>query len=199
MIEIDHIAIAILAGGEGSRIGGNKPLVALAGSTLLERAWTIANAWSNTVTLALRTPELAGASDHPVIFDRPDIEGPLAGLGSALAWAKGAGRDALVTIPCDMPFLPPDLVQRLTREVGERSVAIAASDGRLHPVCGLWKIDVGEHLEVYKDGGGRSLQGLARAAGFTLVDWHVGEVDPFFNINSPSDLAQAKTYLETRN
>jgi molybdopterin-guanine dinucleotide biosynthesis protein A len=199
MTKSNAIAIAILAGGEGSRIGGNKPFVRLGTSTLLERSWKFASAFSDKVTIVLRTPDLAGASDYPIVTDRPDIEGPLGGLASALAWAKSEGREAVVTIPCDMPFLPSDLVERLTNEIGGKAAAIAASDGRIHPVCGLWKVTVIEELEAYSESGERSLQGLARAVGFTQIEWPVQEVDPFFNINSQGDLAKARAHLETRN
>ena len=199
MMNADEIAIAILAGGEGSRIGGNKPSVRLGSSTLLERTWKFAKALSDNVVLVLRQPGSAGSAGYPFITDRTDIEGPLAGLESALVWANEAGREAVITVPCDMPLLPPDLVERLTNEIGEKSVAIAASGGQIHPVCGLWKTDVIEPLETYSKEGRRSLQGFARAVGFAQVDWPIGAMDPFFNINRPCDLAEVQTYLETRN
>ena len=87
--------IVILAGGEGRRIGGGKPARLLGGQSLIDRA--IARAWSWSV------PVLVAAREGGDIGDDPAVEGPLGGVAAALA----LGGDVL-TIPCDMPFLPDD-------------------------------------------------------------------------------------------
>lgn len=190
-----ELAVAVLAGGEGSRIGGGKPLIVLGGKTLVERAFERARNWSDCTVVSLRSTDQVGSLGLPWISDVPGIEGPLAGLAAALKWARGQGASDLLTIPCDMPFLPDELPQRLVAGIGEMGAAIAASGGNLHPVCGLWRSAALAEIPAYCASGKRSLQGFARHIGFAEVEWPAIARDPFFNINSPADLAAAEVLL----
>lgn len=189
------LAVAVLAGGMGSRLGGGKPLIVLGGKPLVERAFERGRSWSNCMVVSLRSADQAGPIALPWIADAPGIEGPLAGLASALEWASQQGANDVLTIPCDMPFLPEDLPQRLQSGIGELGAAIAASGGNLHPVCGLWRTAALAEIPDYCALGKRSLQGFARHIGFAEVEWPVTPRDPFFNINSPADLAAAEALL----
>jgi molybdopterin-guanine dinucleotide biosynthesis protein A len=195
MIDPSDIVVAVLAGGKGSRIGGGKPLVKLGGKTLIERAYDRARGWSSTSIIAIRSPEQLGSCQLPWIADAAGIEGPLAGLAAALEWACRQGAEALLTIPCDMPFLPGDLPKRLLGEVGDLGAAVASSGGELHPVCGLWRNEAIYEFPGYCASGRRSLRGFAQFLGFAEVKWQSGAFDPFFNINSPEDLAAAEEML----
>lgn len=186
------IAAVILAGGEGSRIGGGKPLRTLGGTTLLERAVRQAQQWSDAVAVAVRDEHQLGATDLPMVLDEPGIEGPLGGLAAALRFAGAQGCEAALTIPADTPFLPPDLRSRLEQALGGHFSSIASSGGRLHPVCGLWRTDALARLPSYLASGKRSLKGFAEALGFAAVEWPAGPTDPFLNINSAKDLASAE-------
>lgn len=196
MTDLSAIAIAVLAGGDGSRIGGKKPLIRLGGKTLIERAFQQAREWSNTSIVAVRSPEQLGEFQFPWIADAAGIDGPLAGLAAALEWACRQGAEALLTIPCDMPFLPNDLAHRLLEEVGDLGAAVASSGGELHPVCGLWRNAAIYEFPGYCASGHRSLRGLAEQVGFREVEWPAGPPDPFFNINSQADLAAAEAMLD---
>lgn len=189
------LAIAILAGGEGSRIGGRKPLIRLGSQTLIERAFARAQAWSSQIVVAVRSPAQIGPLPFPSILDDPAIAGPLAALAAALRWAEQVGADALLTMPCDMPFLPDDLAQRLGIALGDHAAALTSSGGRLHPVCGLWRPRALRAIPAYCETGRRSLHGFAEHVGFVAVDWPTDPADPFFNINSPADLAEAEHML----
>ncbi len=171
--------IVILAGGEGRRIGGGKPQRLIGGETLLARALARARSWSDEVLVAAR--------EGGDIADDPAIAGPLGGVAAALA----PGGEVL-TIACDMPFLPDDLPTRLQSEA---AATVAASGGRLHPVCALWKATARDALPAYLASGRRSLTGFAEAAGYQAVDWPVEPFDPFFNINDEADLARAEEIL----
>jgi molybdopterin-guanine dinucleotide biosynthesis protein A len=190
------LIVAILAGGAGRRIGGDKPHRLLGEARLLDRALTTARATAAPVILVVRDPGQVDGFAGTVVLDAPGVEGPLAGLLSALAWAVEAGADRVLTLPCDMPFLPDDLLLRLeralTRELG---AAVAASGGRLHPVCALWRTAAMPTL-VRRAGEGRlSLRGLSEAVGCAVVDWAVDCGDPFININTAGDLAAAEAAL----
>jgi molybdopterin-guanine dinucleotide biosynthesis protein A len=188
------IAVVILAGGEGKRIGGNKPLRMLAGESLLERAVDYARRISKSFAVAVHDEAQAGSVAIPIIRDA-EIEGPLGGLVAALRFARDEGRRAVLIIPADMPFLPPDLASRLVGDIGQTRAAVACSGGHQHPVCGLWRTEALDRLPAYLASGRRSLKGFADAVGYVAVDWPVDTLDPFFNINSEVDLAEAERLL----
>lgn len=182
----------ILAGGEGRRIGGAKPLRLLAGERLIDRAVRRARHWSDDVRLSLRQADQIADSPLPVLLDDSEVPGPLGGLTSALAAAREAGRELLLTIPCDVPFLPADLGPRLQAAIGTRAAALAASGADPHPTCALWRVEVLEHLPGYLASGRRSLIGLAEAVGYARAEW---DAACFFNVNSEADLAEAERRL----
>lgn len=186
------LAVAILAGGAGNRIGGDKPRRLLCGTALLDRALRAAQGVAAPVILVVRDPEQVRGFAGTVVRDTPGIEGPMAGLLSALIWAADAGADRVLTLPCDMPFLPGDLLPRLeaalTEDVG---ATLAASGGRLHPVCALWRTSARPVLMQRAEQGRLSLRGLSEAVGSAIVEWPIEGGDPFFNINTAEDLEKA--------
>jgi molybdopterin-guanine dinucleotide biosynthesis protein A len=191
-----RIAAVVLAGGEGRRISGGKPHRRLGGRTLLERALERARALSPDVALAVREPGQAGGAEVEVLTDAPGIEGPLAGLASALAFARARGAQAVLTLPCDAPFLPDDLAGRLSQALqADASCAVPQSGGRLHPTCALWRAELGPALQAYAASGRRALIGFAETVGLVAVPWPDEPVDPFFNINTPEDLERAEALL----
>ena len=181
-------AVLILAGGEGRRIGGDKPLRLLGGRTLIDRAIERAERWSDRIAIAARSADQVGETRFPVLIDPLGLEGPLGGLASALRLE----RPVVLTIPCDMPFLPDDVPDRLAEALQGHGAALAASEGRLHPVCGLWRAEALARLPAYAASGRRSLIGFAETVGYAAVEW---SGDPFFNVNSRQDLEQAGARL----
>ncbi len=181
-------AILILAGGEGQRIGGGKPMRLLGGQTLLDRAIERARGWSDKVALAVRSASQVGGFDVDLLIDRPGLDGPLGGLASAI----GLDRPIVLTIACDMPFLPDDLPDRLAEALPGHGAALAASGGRVHPVCGLWRADALGRLQDYAATGRRSLIGFAETIGYAAVEW---PDEVFFNVNSLKELAEAEARL----
>lgn len=191
-----EVAVVILAGGEARRIGGGKPLRLLGGISLIDRALDFARAWSDDVAVSVRSADQIGGAETVRLTDVPEIEGPLAGLAAALRHAQAHGRPAVLTMPCDMPFLPADLPVALDAALGEDvAAAVASSGGRLHPVCALWQVRAAAALPDYVRSGRRSLHGFAEHVGFTAVAWPAEPFDPFFNINSEEDLHAAEARL----
>ena len=188
----DDLAVVILAGGEGKRIGGDKPLLMLTGERLIDRALRNACRWSTLVAVAVRDPAQVEPVAAPVIVDQHDIAGPVAGLLSALRFAAELDCRQVLTIPADMPFLPPDLLSRLALAIGELGCALASSSGHVHPVCGLWRASALDRSGEYLASGRRSLRGFAELVGHVPVVWAAEPFDPFFNINTAEELAEAE-------
>jgi molybdenum cofactor guanylyltransferase len=189
------IAVVILAGGEGRRIGGDKPQRVLGGRRLINFAEALARQWSDRAAVAVRKSHQAVGITLPIIRDQAELQGPLGGLAAALMFADEAGCEAVLTIPADMPFLPLNLLERLSVEKGNAAAALASSGAYLHPICGLWSTRVLGSLPDYVATAKRSLRALAEAVGYVEVEWATDPLDPFFNINSPDDLVRAQRLL----
>lgn len=191
----DRPLIVLLAGGDGRRIGGDKPQRMLGGQTLLERALAIVKTYDGPVALSVRQGADPTVGPVPVIFDPPDIEGPLAGLMAGFKEAIRCGTSRVMLVPTDMPFLPPDLDIGLGEALDTHphsGVAVAYGGGREHPVCSMWRVGMASALFTYSDQGRRSLKGLAERVGKAVVCW---PGDPFFNINDEDALAEADRRL----
>jgi molybdopterin-guanine dinucleotide biosynthesis protein A len=192
MTERPEIAVVVLAGGEGARMGGGKPLRRFGATTLIGRALALARGYGAPIAVAVRAPEQAGARpDAPLLVDDPAIAGPLAGLASALKFGETSGARLVLTLPCDAPLLPADLAARLAEALTPpASVAVAASGGRLHPTCALWRVECCDELAGYIASGARSLWGFAERCGMVAIEWAVEPTDPFANANTPEELAR---------
>ena len=178
-------------------MGGGKALRRLGPITLGRRALDLARGYAGAAAVAVRHDgQVKDTGDAVVLFDDPAIPGPLAGLASAIAHARARGARRVLTIACDMPRLPPNLFERLEgaldREPDAR-VAVSASAGRLHPVCALWPADAAAGLAAYAAAGRASLKGFATELGHTVVEWDAEGGDPFFNANTPEELAALQT------
>lgn len=189
------VAVAILAGGEGRRIGGGKPLRLLGGQRLIDRALAQARQWSDLVAISVRDPAQVEPADAPLLTDGAGIGGPLAGLVSAMTYADSNGCPLLLTIAADTPLLPGNLLERLLAEIGQSRCALASSGGRIHPVCGLWRTSAVSQVEHYLATGRTSVRGFAELVGYRSVEWPVGTADPFFNVNSVEELRAAEAML----
>ncbi len=185
------LLVVVLAGGEGRRMGGAKPLRLYRGRSLIVHALDQARSWSPRVAVSVRSPDQVGPVAATLVLDDPDIDGPLAGLSAALTFARQAGASRLLTLPCDMPLLPDDLARRLDEGlIPNVGAAVAICAGRLHPVCAVWDVAMQARLPDYLATGRSSLRGFAEFVGMATVVWDNGSAPAFENINTPIDLAR---------
>jgi molybdopterin-guanine dinucleotide biosynthesis protein A len=193
----------ILAGGQARRMGGvDKALLMLGGETLIARA--VARAKPQVYELIINTngdPARFAEFGLPVIPDSVGgFQGPLAGVLAALDWTR-ANRPKIkwvASFSCDSPFFPTDLVERLL-SVAEREkaeVAVASSGQRHHPVFALWSASLPVTSEsVLTEHGSRKMDDFVARFRNVRVAFPSEAVDPFFNINTAADLAQAESFL----
>jgi len=180
----------VLAGGQGSRMGGvdkglqefrGKPMVAHA----IER---LAPQVDELLINANRNPEAYAQFGHRVIADEIEgFAGPLAGFERGLAHAAG---HLVVTVPCDSPFLPADLVSRLriALERDGADLAVAKTGEQAHPVFSLMKRGVHESLRQFLASGQRKIDRWYSALKVIEVPFD-DEADAFLNINTRAELA----------
>ncbi len=191
-------AAVILAGGMASRMGGgDKGALLLGGQTLLDRI--IARIAPQAAALALNANGDAArfaSLGLPVLPDPLKGQpGPLAGILAAMHWAAAQGATHVVTVPSDTPFVPCDLIPRLLLAAETAPLAIAASGGRMHPTCALWPTALAEDLRVTLAAGQRKVMDYASRHGAAQAEFGAGPPDPFYNINTPADLAQAEGWI----
>ncbi len=190
----------ILAGGRASRMGGgDKSLREIGGRTILARV--IARLEPQCEGLAINAngdPRRFASFGLPVVADSvTDFPGPLAGILAGLDWAAANWPKAawVLSAPADCPFLPRDLVARLSQALRAENAefAVAASKARSHPVVGLWSVASREGLRraLAVEGLRKVSQWTARFRGAT-VEWPAELLDPFFNVNTVGDLAEAE-------
>ena len=149
----------VLAGGQGSRMGGvDKGLAPFRGRPLVAHVIErLAPQVDEILVNANRNPGDYARFGHRVIADEiPGFAGPLAGFERGLAHARG---ELVATVPCDSPFLPADLVARL-RAALERAgaeLAVAKTGAQPHPVFCLMRRDVHASLAQFLASGQRKI------------------------------------------
>lgn len=181
------ITAVIIAGGASSRMGAEKILLPVGGRRLIDRLLSIL---PRPVALnANGDPARFAGISLPVVADSMEgIGTPLAGLHAALLWAEAQEADAVLTVPSDCPFLPANLAARLA---AAGVPAVAASGGEVHYLTGLWPVTARPSLEGLLTSGLRRARDWVQAAGAKEVKWDVVPFDPFMNVNTPEDLAEA--------
>ncbi|KAA0970186.1 molybdenum cofactor guanylyltransferase [Aureimonas fodinaquatilis] len=196
------IAGVILAGGEGTRMGGlvAKPLTPLGKSTLIER---IIPQMQGQVSPLLINAALHNGFERLGLPVVPDMltghHGPLAGLSAAAAHLERnfPRITHLLSVAGDTPFLPIDYVSRMCARSGT-AVNMASSNGRAHPTAALWPMALLSQLEKYLSQPDAKLQVMAFARRTTIhmVEFQpFADLDPFFNVNTPDDLRNAQRFL----
>jgi molybdopterin-guanine dinucleotide biosynthesis protein A len=197
---IDRPLGVVLAGGLARRMGGgDKARLRIGGRTILERV--LARLKPQCTRLILNVNGDPGRFSDTGLAVVPDsvldFAGPLAGILAALDWAAAHAPETadVVSVPGDCPFLPDDLVARLfaVRAAQRTRLACARSGERRHPVVGLWPVDLrGDLRQALVEEDLRKIEAFTARHGIAIADWPASPFDPFFNVNTPEDAAEAE-------
>ncbi|MCC6777229.1 MAG: molybdenum cofactor guanylyltransferase MobA [Hyphomicrobiales bacterium] len=190
----------VLAGGLARRMGGgDKARITIGGRTILARVLArLAPQCDGIIINANGDPARFADTGLTVVADNvPSFAGPLAGILAALDWAAAHRPEIadVVSVPGDCPFLPDDLVARLVaaRAAAGTPLACARSGEWRHPVAGLWPVALREdlrHALVVEDL--HKIEIWTARHGIAIADWPDAPLDPFFNVNTPADVAAAE-------
>ena len=181
------VTAIILAGGRGTRMGGvDKGLQPLRGRPMIESVLErLVPQVSEVIINANQNIERYEKYGHRVVRDEVGgFAGPLAGLHAGLKFAR---HPLVVSVPCDSPFLPDDLVSRLESALHEKDLAVAKTGDQPHPVFALMKRQVRESLEAFLAAGGRKIDAWYAALKVVEVSFD-DEADAFRNINTLEEL-----------
>ena len=183
----------ILAGGRGQRMGGvDKGLQPWRGLPLVDHALArLAPQVREVMISANRNAAQYAARTARVLADESgDFHGPLAGI---LAGLRAAATPWLASVPCDSPQLPPDLVERLARGLGDAPGAVVQRDRgvdgvRLEPVCCLLSTALADDLARYLAEGGRKVEGWVSRHAVPVRFDRPDDAAAFANVNTLADL-----------
>ena len=191
-----QISVIILSGGRATRMNGvDKGLVLLQNKPLIQHVIERLSPQVDEILInANREIAQYEAFGLKVLQDEnQDFAGPLAGI---LLGLKHAKHDLVLSVPCDSPILPLDLVERLHNNMLENrmDIAVASNDGNTHPVFCLMKKSVLPSLIAFLDAGERKVSAWQKSQKYVEVDFSDCS-EAFVNLNTPQDLADLEQKL----
>ena len=194
----------ILAGGSARRLGGKgKAFINISGVSLIDLVLRKIETQVDRVAINTRDKNSFSQYNYPIIEDLITEEGgsgPLAGISSAIKWAKKSINPVshVITVPVDTPLLPIDLVHRMSLElkIKKSDIIFASSNNNIYPVVSMWSLSLDNHLDKALSNGVRKIDAFTSSYNVSVVDWSFNDVDPFFNINNPEDITLAEKYIK---
>ena len=205
MFERD-VPTVILSGGQSRRMNRNdKAFLSILDKTLLEIV--VDRLQRQTQQVAINTNSNSPKyvkHGLPILNDQiGGFLGPLSGIFTAMKWANDRGYKKVATVAVDTPLFPKNLLEELYQEMKKSNCdivfAASVSDHKkkkiLHPVFGLWKTYLFEDLRDELKKGVRKVTLWSERHKVSTVCFSAERIDPFFNINTPNDIAILKEYL----
>lgn len=193
MTEQFPVTTVVLAGGQGSRMGGDKGLAQLRGRPLVEWVLDALRAQGTEIVISANDHLTTYAAfGHPVVRDAlPGYAGPLAGVLAAMQYLdrEQMGGEWVASVPCDTPYLPDDLIVRLLAAADTAEAAVAVVHGKRQPTVAIYRRRVLSGLRRYLQSGERRAGDWLRA--LDAREAVFPDEQAFFNINSAEELAAA--------
>jgi len=190
-----NITAVILAGGEGSRLGGlDKGLVELKKVPLVKHLIERIQPQVSEIIISANR-NLKNYSDYGFAVYKDDIEGyagPLAGILKALQHCEN---EWLQIVPADSPFIPHDLVQRLSENSKNNKIIIPHDGKFLHPTFALIHKSLTTSLDNFIQQGERKARVWMQQQTHSIVDFS-DQADAFININTEDELKHAEQHFE---
>ncbi len=175
--------------------GTDKGLIEVAGRPMIDWILDRLRPQSKEIIInANRNRDRYAASGCPVVGDELEgYAGPLAGMAAGLA---ASGNAWVATVPCDSPFVPEDLIERLWRalESGPADLAVAEAEGRMQPVFALLPVSLLEDLRAFLDGGGRKIDTWFARHRVAMADFS-DSPRAFVNVNTPEEAEEVEQWL----
>jgi len=195
----DSVSVAILAGGQSSRMGTNKALAQVGGRPIIERIVERVRALADELVIITNSPEIYAAYGLPMFSDLIPGKGPLGGLYTAIASTQG---QHTLVVSCDQPFLNPALLRYLIDlRTGFDVVVPLDPDGypqSMHAVYGKGCLIP---IRAYLDADQLKVIGFFPDVRVREVPAaEIERIDPqrtsFIYVNTPEDLADAERLVD---
>ena len=201
MIENNIIGI-ILAGGKSSRFGEDKSNIRLGNKTLLDHTIDKIEKEFGEI-LIISNNKNYNFKNKKIYTVKDCIEGqlgPLAGILTAMKWAKENKKNYkwIASFPCDTPFFDTKLISKLklkTKETSKKLIFLN-SDKKRHNIFGLWSMDLIETLEKDIKNNFRKVEIWADKVGYESININTEKFDKLLNINTKEDFEKAKENID---
>ena len=200
---IEEICAVIMTGGKSSRMGGGiKSLKKFNNKMIFDRIYEILNNQIRNIIINTNAEEKYFEKYNRTIIKDKILGylGPLAGIHASLSWINNNMPKVnwLISVPGDTPFIPNDLINRLyvKAKKNNKQIVLAKSNSNIHPVIGIWNINLLESLECNLLSGERKIIIWAKNHELDFEEFFEENYDPFFNINYKEDLNKAKEIEE---
>ena len=200
---MDHNNIlgTVLAGGKSQRFGEDKSQVMLEGKLLIDYILSeISSEFREILVVSNNKIDFKNSEKISIIEDFKKGLGPLGGVLSAMKWVKENNKNYewVSTFPADTPFFKKEILQKFYKEIEiEKSrLFFIKSNKTRHNIFGLWSIDLLDKLEEDLKKGDRKVELWANNIGVKVINIDFKDYDPFFNINTKSDLYIAEEMIQ---
>lgn len=193
---------AVLSGGRNSRMGGrNKAFLRIGGRTILDRLIETLEGLFDEILLVTRQPERYAGLPVTVVQDIYDKRSSLTGIHAGL---KHAASDYLLIVPCDAPFIRPEVIRILAAEIEPGvDVIVPVADDHYEPLCA-----------IYSKRCIRTIEARLERDDFRIIDFFDSinlktvpieklrradnDLLSFFNVNTPEAYRKATDRMERR-
>lgn len=184
----------VLAGGRSTRMGRDKAALQYDGRSQLERAAALLTPLVGRCFVSVRTDQQSDPlrARYAQIVDSVDIEGPAAGILSAMQAHPGA---AWLVVACDLPFLDAATLQHLIarRDPARLATAYQSShDGLPEPLCAVYEPGAAAALRAFVAGGRNCPRKFLIQSDILLLQARPEALD---NVNTPAELDEARARL----
>ena len=193
-----NILGVVLAGGKSKRFGEDKSEIKLGSKTLLKHTLDKIKSKFNEIIIVSNNKII---KEHITIKDCIEGQlGPLVGVLSAMKWIKKNNypHQWIATFPCDTPFFNISIIDKFIEatKLNDSLLYFAKSEKRRHNIFGLWSLKLIETLEKdIIENNHRKVEKWANKIGVKTINISYDNIDPFFNINTREDLAEAEKIL----
>ena len=198
----NNILAVVLAGGQSKRFGEDKNQVKLGNITLLEHVLAkVTKKFQKTLIISNQNLNIKTLNSLPLVPDCIQGNlGPLVGVLTAMKWIKKNNKqyEWIATFPSDTPFFDTSIIEKYksTISLNESLLYFARSNQKRHNIFGLWSVKLMDTLENdLINNNFRKVEKWADKIGVKTINVKIDKFDPFFNINTKTDLKEAEKIL----
>ena len=198
----NNILAVVLAGGQSKRFGEDKNQAKLGNLTLLEHVLAkVTKKFEKILIISNQNLNLKMLNSITIIPDCIQGNlGPLVGVLTAMKWIKKNNKQYqwIATFPSDTPFFDTSIIEKYKSRINlnESLLYFARSNQKRHNIFGLWSVKLMDILENdLINNNFRKVEKWADKIGVKTINVKIDKFDPFFNINTKTDLKEAQKIL----
>ena len=199
----NNILAVVLAGGQSKRFGEDKNQVKLGNITLLEHVLAkVTNKFEKILIISNQNLNIKTLTSITIVPDCIQGNlGPLVGVLTSMKWIKKNNKQYqwIATFPCDTPFFDTSIIEKYKSKISlnESLLYFVKSNQKRHNIFGLWSVKLMDTLENdLVNNNFRKVEEWADKIGVKIINIKSDKFDYFFNINTKTDLEEARKLLK---